>query len=95
MLIPSPTKNRVTKKSLTTPTLEITSPLYGRLAMLAPAISALIPGPTLTGMETPVNAIAMTSRLPPRNTMPKHQPTAPTRMSSGDVAIQWNISGRI
>ncbi len=46
MLIPNATKNKVIKKSFTVATLVMISVLEARLAMLAPAISAAMPGPT-------------------------------------------------
>ena len=46
MLTPRATKNSVIKKSFTVATLVMISVLDGRLAILAPAIRAAIPGPT-------------------------------------------------
>ena len=46
MLMPSATKNNVMKKSLTVETLVMISVDDGSVAMLAPAISAAMPGPT-------------------------------------------------
>ena len=52
-----------------------------------------MPDPTVIPGWMPKRDSAAESRLPPRNTTPKHQPTPPTSSSSGEVATHWKIMG--